>query len=218
MARVINPLLSVEARGSVSGLQFSRTRAGAHCGRKSTSTRSQAPGAVEHRATLAPAQSAWAALTHAQQAAWSTYAPHPLTGQAAYIQHHLRARAISIRPQSTPTAPAAPTTLGGWLWLSEDWLAGYWFPLFAFEGNGANYVHARTWQSFHLTAAPHDRKIKAQATVDASSGAIDFTILPAIPYTWIWLHVVDELMAQTLYTYRFVYDRGVQIPELTQDQ
>lgn len=90
MAKVTNPLMSQDARGSVSGIQFSRNRSGNFGSRKSTSTRAQGDPVLAQRALLKTAHSKWLNALPLVRDSWDAFAPPPLTGRNWFIGCQLR--------------------------------------------------------------------------------------------------------------------------------
>lgn len=107
MARVTQPLFSQDARGSVSGIQYSRNRAGSFGSRKSTSNRKQSEAVTLHRSRLKLAHTAWLALDAGLQAAWDQYAGDVRTGRNAFVGAALRNMTFDYPvPSLSPLAPS----------------------------------------------------------------------------------------------------------------
>lgn len=100
MSKVVNPLLSQDARGSVSGIQFSRNRSGCYGSRKSTSNHKTSDTVREHRSRLKLAHTTWQGLDPGLQADWQQYAGHVLTGRNAFVGAAIRCMLIGY---PTPT-------------------------------------------------------------------------------------------------------------------
>ena len=107
MAKLVNPLLSQDARGSVSGLQFSRNRGGNFGSRKSTSNRSQSEAVTLHRGRLKLAHSAWLALDPGLQSNWDAFAGPHQTGRNAFVGAAIR-NAVVEQPAPTQNPLLGP--------------------------------------------------------------------------------------------------------------
>jgi hypothetical protein len=125
MAKVINPLLSVEARGRMAGLVYNTwhgiSYVKAHSGPNQPNTAAQ----LAARARLVTIGAAWRDLTQVQRDAWTTYAAaHPesdwtgnplrLTGQNWYIRCNVQLDRMGQSAISDPPAVAAPDAITGW--------------------------------------------------------------------------------------------------------
>lgn len=109
MSKLLNPLLSQDARGSVAGVQFSRNRSGCFGSRKSTSNRKQGDVATAQRALLKLAHSAWSAIGTDLQTQWEAHAPATMTGRNAFIGAQIRnftynGPVLSLNPLEGPIA------------------------------------------------------------------------------------------------------------------
>ena len=88
--KVNMPMMSVEARGSISGVEFRVGPYGQVAGRKSTATYQSTPAQQQARGRLVLAHRAWEALTDATQSAWNAHATYPSTGRNTYIAMWVR--------------------------------------------------------------------------------------------------------------------------------
>lgn len=124
MAKVINPLLSVEARGRFAGLVYNTwhgiSTVKAHSGPNQPNSAAQ----LAARARLTTITAQWRALTQANRDAWSVYADqHPesdwtgnplrLTGQNWYVRCSIQLARIGESAVATPPAVAAPDPVVG---------------------------------------------------------------------------------------------------------
>lgn len=110
MAKVTNPLMSQDARGSVSGIQYSRNRSGNFGSRKSTSNRSQSLTVTAHRSRIKFAHTLWDGLDADYQALWNAYMGPVRTGRNGYVGAAIRSL---MSGQATPSkspleSPSAP--------------------------------------------------------------------------------------------------------------
>lgn len=125
MAKVINPLLSIEARGRMAGLVYNTwhgiSYVKAHSGPNQPNTAAQ----LAARARLVTIGAAWRGLTQVQRDAWGVYADaHPesdwtgnplrLTGQNWYIRCNVQLDRIGVAAIADPPAVAAPDAVVGW--------------------------------------------------------------------------------------------------------
>lgn len=125
MAKVINPLLSVEARGRMAGLVYNTwhgiSYVKAHSGPNQPNTAAQ----LDARARLVTIGAEWRGLTQAQRDAWGVYAAaHPkadwtgnplrLTGQNWYLACNIQLNRVGVVSVATPPAVAAPDPVVGW--------------------------------------------------------------------------------------------------------
>lgn len=119
MAKVINPLLSVEARGRMAGLVYNTwhgiSTVKAHSGPNQPNSAAQ----LAARSRLTTIGAEWRALTQANRDAWAVYAdahplqdwtgnPKRLTGQNWYIRCSVQMARMGNASVATPPATAAP--------------------------------------------------------------------------------------------------------------
>ena len=97
------PMMSVEARGSISGVEFRVGPYGQVAGRKSTATYQSTPAQQQARGRLVLAHRAWEALTDANRAAWDSHATHPSTGRNTYVAMWTRFTQAEYEPIVAPT-------------------------------------------------------------------------------------------------------------------
>lgn len=160
MSKVVMPLLSQDARGSFSGIQFSRGRYGNFGSRKSTSNRKQGDVATNHRARIKAAHTAWEALDPGLKACWETYAGPTQTGRNAFIGAALRNYLFqTAAPIESPLLGPGPTPITGLHWQAE-WPVPRtpdlnWTPPSIVGGRVITYTHTPAGM-----ATPHVRKFK----------------------------------------------------------
>lgn len=125
MAKVINPLLSVEARGRMAGLVYNTWHGVSYVKAHSGPNQPNSARQLAARARLVTIGAAWRDLTQAQRNAWAVYADaHPesdwtgnplrLTGQNWYVRCNVQLNRIGIAAISDPPAVAAPDAITGW--------------------------------------------------------------------------------------------------------
>ena len=95
-------MMSVEAHGAISGIEFRQTRYGSVVGRKSTATYQSTPLQQKTRGRLIAAHRAWETLTDAARAAWNAHATHPATGRNTFIAMWLRFTLTGVTPLLRP--------------------------------------------------------------------------------------------------------------------
>ena len=104
-------MMSIEARGAISGVEFRQTRCGSVVGRKSTASYQSTPLQQATRGRLIAAHRAWETLTDAARAAWNAHATHPATGRNTYVSMWLRFTMASLVPLSSPGIAIPPDPL-----------------------------------------------------------------------------------------------------------
>jgi len=113
MAKVINPLNSIEARGSVGGLTYNTWRGIRTVKTRSGPTREPTPDQLQMLALAHTANAAWRALSDAQRAEWQHYAnthlepswtgsPIRLTAHNWYIRIGVRTQMLAQDPPEDP--------------------------------------------------------------------------------------------------------------------
>jgi len=200
MAKLINPLMSQDARGSVSGIQFSRNHSGCFGSRKSTSNRKQSVDVLKHRSRLKRAQSAWVSLSASLKSAWEAYVGSRPLARSAFVGAQIRnythgSGDLSWSPLPTPsgvpiTNMRAYMPVGGPARVSILWNP---------HGNAEDHY------LFYLRiprglSVPHVRQFKYQAFADPFDQAKSINIATRVP-----------LMA--LRVVHWDYFRGVLIEE-----
>lgn len=125
-AKVINPLLSVEARGRFGGIVYNTwhgiSYAKAHSGPNQPNSAAQ----LAARARLVTVGADWRDLTQVQRDAWSVYADaHPeqdwtgnplrLTGQNWFIRCNVQLSRAGLAGISAPPGIAAPDPVTAWV-------------------------------------------------------------------------------------------------------
>lgn len=119
MAKCLNPLMAMEARGSVGGLTASRNRSGAYVRNNASPVQPRTQAQQARRYDVQALNAEFQALTVAQITAWNDFAtanPRPdafgnsvaITGLNWYVALNSRLRTISVASQSTPPATANP--------------------------------------------------------------------------------------------------------------
>jgi len=125
MAKVINPLLSVEARGRMAGLVYNTWHGISYVKAHSGPNQPNSAAQLAARARLVTIGAAWRDLTQVQRDAWTVYADaHPesdwtgnplrLTGQNWYVRCNVQLARMGQSPISVPPAVAAPDAITGW--------------------------------------------------------------------------------------------------------
>lgn len=104
MARAKMPLLSIEASGSLGGLEFKSGVYGNVVSRRSLTPNKATPAQLEHRATFARAAHYWQQLSDADRNAWQSLLTSAPDLKAAVI-------ACYLRYPHPPTAPISPDPL-----------------------------------------------------------------------------------------------------------
>lgn len=110
MAKLVHPLLSQDARGSLAGVQYSRNRSGSFGSRKSTSNRHQGDVATAHRTRIKTAHTAWTALSSQLKSHWEEFSGGRPTGRNAFIGATLTNLTIAYPPPAQ--SPLDPPPLG----------------------------------------------------------------------------------------------------------
>lgn len=110
MARVVSPLLSQEARGSITGLQFSRNPSGPTVGRKSLATYRETQSQHLARNHLATAHHFWTSLPQAAKDQWALHSRPGLTARQIFITRFARFLRFGITdpPQEPNGSDPAP--------------------------------------------------------------------------------------------------------------
>jgi len=106
-------MMSVEAHGAISGIEFRQTRCGSVVGRKSTATYQSTPLQQLTRGRLIAAHRAWETLTDADRSAWNAHATHPTTGRNTYVSMWLRFTMAGVPPLLTPNSFVNADPLAG---------------------------------------------------------------------------------------------------------
>lgn len=160
MARVVGPLHSVSAAGSVGGVQFSQNRSGSHCGRKSTSTRAQNERAILYRSKMPLAQHAWRDLAPVIQAQWNSLATPTQSGRNLYIGSALRCLMAGFNtPSQAPAPPPTRGDLTGLRYVPRSPYTGIGDLLFSPDSPWNDYLLIYTASNVRDTM-PHVRKFR----------------------------------------------------------
>lgn len=205
MARVVSPLHSADARGTVAGIQFSRNRSGNFATRRSSGTYPQRGDSVNQRAIMAHAAAAWRDKPPRTQAAWDAHAPYPHTGRQHFIGAAMRLISMQLDPPRH--APLQDPQLS----TQSNFRFFYRFPphvvsVIDWDQDG----YPDHWWALHLAplatyGRPHVRKFKLYAQARASTRRLPF---PAelIPNYWaVRLVKVDPQIGLILQELRWTF-------------
>ncbi len=125
MAKVVNPLMSQEARGGINGFVYNTWRGVNYVKTKTAPKRQGTPLRLDARAVLSSVSRSWQSLTDMQRQAWSDYAvnhtepdwtgrPLRLTGANWYVRLNIMllymGKTMIVSPPLGP-GPSAPTDL-----------------------------------------------------------------------------------------------------------
>lgn len=140
MAKVLNPLHSDRALGSVGTLTYTESRQGATVRQKVNPAQPRSTEQLSIRAILAQASRAWGALTDANRTAWDNYAASrtepdafgnqvSLSGQNWFVRltcrllNQSKAQVDTPPTASAPASPASFAATGGSGQVSLTWTA-----------------------------------------------------------------------------------------------
>lgn len=123
-AKVLNPLLSVEARGRMSGLVYNTWHGISYVKAHSGPNQPNSAKQLYARALLTTVTALWRALTQVQRDAWGVYAdnhletdwtgsPLRLTGQNWFMRCNIQLKRMGETTITDPPAVAAPDALIG---------------------------------------------------------------------------------------------------------
>ena len=184
MTKVLNPLMSSEASGSVGGLEFKRSRAGNVVGRKSTSTFQQSRATCDARAALGRARAAWTAQSAAARAAWERLATPHQTARNAFTAAYCRLAPAGLEASLAPHLAAhspTPKKITAYCYSSG-------VPYYRISGTRTNDPFTRyllyTAPGPAHGARPHDRKFAylQHAGTHLSSFDVPMRLHPAVPW------------------------------------
>ncbi len=124
MAKVVQPLMSLEARGKMGGLIFNVWRGICTVKAFRSPVQPNSTAQLDMRKTMTDATRAWAALTAAQRLGWNNYAvdhlesdwtgaSKRLTGQNWYVRCYVMVLLCGGTPVSTAPIASAPAALVG---------------------------------------------------------------------------------------------------------
>lgn len=151
MAKLVNPLLSQDARGSVAGVQYSRNTYGNFASRKSTSTRSQRLNVTNWRRHLGIAQHAWAAASDADRATWDRWARPGLTPRSVFVGGYMTLASI-LQTGAVADGAGNPTTHMFDLLMTDNRPAApNWTLTWDYTGYAFNWVRV----SYYVTETHH---------------------------------------------------------------
>lgn len=125
MAKILNPLMSAEARGKIAGIIYNTWRGISYAKIFTAPAQPQTQKQLNIRSYMTEAVRSWRSLTSAQRSGWSTYAnthteldwtgnPRRITASNWYCRCYVLAKLLALNPITTaPTvaAPAAPAGL-----------------------------------------------------------------------------------------------------------
>ena len=182
--------MSVEARGSISGVEFRQTHCGAVVGRKSTASYQSTPLQQLTRGRLNAAHRSWVSLTDANRSAWDAHATHPATGRNTFIAMWLRFTLIGetplLRPGiSDPPIPKSDFILHLDLLYPNDVLVT-WTPALS----GSNAILFYVLHTFSGRTLPTLTKMRYQGYASSVNDNFGYALPIAAPY----IHVrCDEI-------------------------
>lgn len=211
MTKLIMPLLSQDARGSVSGIQFSRNRSGCFGSRKSTSTRAQKGESTNWRATIKRAHSAFDALTDAEKLSWAAWTPPGQTVRSHYIGSYLRLATTAQLPDPTHPSRTLRATLKNIVLIAPTPPSTTWFMSWGYDGDSSSWMrvqHHASWGDFpHI----HDRKWRVVIGRPTDLRSASFKISARAPYHQFLISTYDWRTGKSLWQVR-IDDDPVQAP------
>jgi hypothetical protein len=194
MPRVIGPLLSESAEGTLGGLLFRSGTYGQIISRSSSSPAIRTPRQSEQRGALKRAHNSWDTLSPEHQSAWSEYAASPLTGRNTYIAAHIRCSMFGSIPDPWPGYPIdcgyltaldaymAPPMPG-----SRPLLYLSWVPHLS-SGAVLNIFTHSTWSN---RALPKPSKFKWLGAANLADGNYSEYLQIRAPVVWVRLEQID---------------------------
>ena len=122
MAKLVNPLLSLEVRGKANGAIYNTWRGIAYCKSFASPAQPNTAPQLAARSRLVTYVNDWATLSDTERAAWNAYAsahllsdwtgsPKRITGQNWYIRCNVQIDRLSGTPIDNPPATPAPDGL-----------------------------------------------------------------------------------------------------------
>ena len=178
-----SPLMSLEAHGTLGGLEIRRGPYGSVCGRQSISTRLATPLQLQTRANLITAHRAWESLSDSDRHSWDQHATGVLTGRNTFVSMFLRFSTAGIAPiispkRSAPVDPLRDLQLSYLIWWPDNFTIT-WTTLPAAQ----NLILFYTQSSFSRRQLPTLSKMKYQLTAYTSNEIINWiTPYPAAIY------------------------------------
>lgn len=181
-AKVINPLLSVEARGRMAGLVYNTWHGISYVKAHSGPNQPNSAAQLAARARLVTIGAEWRDLTQAQRDAWGVYADsHPetdwtgnplrLTGQNWYMRCSIQLNRVGQTSVATPPAIAAPDPATGFLLsfpvadIEADWTT---------PTDGAHYLDI--WMLGPVSTGVDPK-------IEHATGRVNIVATSAQPYT-----------------------------------
>lgn len=205
MAKLVQPLMSLEARGKMGGLIYNTWRGIATVKSFASPSQPNTAGQLAARARLASVSGAWSILSDTERAAWTSYAdahlesdwtgnPKRLTAQNWFVRCNTRidlvgGAAITSPPASAP--PASPTGLlvayagGPPAEISATWIS----PVAA-----TSYLVFYSNGPISAGTAPRFEQAAVVAKIAADTATPQTVIsAPASGKYGIWCQVIDSL-------------------------
>lgn len=124
MAKLVNPLLSLEARGKANGVIYNSWRGISYAKSFASPAQPRTSSQLLARSRLTTYSQGWKSLTDAQRTDWQSFAsthlltdwtgtPKRITSQNWYIRCNVQIARCSGTPISTPPADPAPSGITG---------------------------------------------------------------------------------------------------------
>jgi hypothetical protein len=111
MAKAKNPLLSMEARGALGGIEFRASTYGNIVGRRSISPHGRSEYQLMRRAQFTAASTAWLALSPRVKSLWNSAAPQGSSGRSFFISGTMRLSLYTYPPDIETPYPDADNPL-----------------------------------------------------------------------------------------------------------
>jgi len=194
MAKVVGPLHSSEARGSVGALTYNTWRGISTVKARTGPTTQYSSDQVALRAKTALATAAWQALTDSQRAAWHNYAvqhvdvdwtgnPQRLSGYNWFIRINVRRQIIATGIENDPPdTPFSYAFEGFSVYWDNPFIRTLWTPQYDFLDTSCQvevYVAGPHSPGRHPNLPESDR----HGNVSEFMGFYTFTPAPASTYT-----------------------------------
>jgi len=220
VTRVLNPLMSQDARGSVAGTQFSSNVTGPHAGRKSTSTPASGDRVLEYRSQMGKAHHAFNALTPGQAASWDLTPDTPVKPREHFVKLYLARAARSLTQFTDYPGPAGPAAIAfleslrapaPGTWLDFSWLMDR--PASAHVDIISRCTSRCSWDG-------HPRKFTWQRTYPFFTEEVSFDMSPNARYATVHFMVRDHFTLEIYQRWVYHWDDDTQIsvtPKQPQD-